>query len=136
MRLIDDPRWWSTIAQCSRIRRTNRRMPRIEDTEPRDANLAGLYAEPYRIARPSRQSVPFVFASPHSGSVYPASFIARSKLSPLALRPSEDASVDELFCGAVALGAPLIAARFPRAFLDANRAPDELDSNMFDGKLS
>jgi N-formylglutamate deformylase len=83
-----------------------------------------------------RQGVPFVFASPHSGSVYPASFIARSKLSALALRRSEDAFVDELFCGAVALGAPLIAARFPRAFLDANRAPDELDSNMFSGELS
>jgi N-formylglutamate amidohydrolase len=101
-----------------------------------DANLACLYAEPFRIHRPARQTVPFVFASPHSGSVYPASFVAKSRLSPIALRRSEDAFVDELFCGAVALGAPMIAARFPRAFLDVNRAPDELDSNMFDGALS
>jgi N-formylglutamate amidohydrolase len=111
-------------------------MSKTEASEQHDANLAELYAEPFWIARPPRQSVPFIFASPHSGSVYPASFIAKSRLSPLALRRSEDAFVDELFCGAVALGAPLIAARFPRAFLDANRAADELDRNMFEGELS
>ena len=100
-----------------------------------DAELAALYAEPYRILKPYRQTVPFVFASPHSGRTYPASFVAQSRLSAVNLRRSEDAFVDELFCGAVALGAPLIAARFPRAFLDANRAPAEIDSAMFDGSL-
>lgn len=102
----------------------------------RDESLEGLYAEPFRIHRPFRQTVPFVFASPHSGSLYPQSFIQASRLSPTALRRSEDAFVDELFAGSVALGAPMIAARFPRAFLDVNRAPDELDQAMFDGTLS
>ncbi len=101
-----------------------------------DASLAALYAEPLRIYRPFRQTVPFVFASPHSGCVYPQSLIAQSRLSPTALRRSEDAFVDELFCGAVALGAPMITARFPRAFVDVNRAPDEIDSQMFEGALS
>ena len=41
-----------------------------------------------------------------------------------------------MFAGCVALGASLIAARFPRAFLDVNRAPAELDGAMFDGPLS
>jgi N-formylglutamate deformylase len=95
-----------------------------------------LYTQPLRIDRPSRQTVPFVFASPHSGSFYPEGFIARSRLSSLALRRSEDAFVDELFSGAVGLGAPMISARFPRAFLDVNRAPDEIDPGMFDGPLS
>jgi N-formylglutamate amidohydrolase len=104
------------------------------DSAP-DASLAALYADPFRVHRPFRQTVPFVFASPHSGSIYPDSFVARSRLSSVALRRSEDAFVDELFCGAVALGAPMIAARFPRAFLDANRAPDEIDPFMFDGDL-
>jgi N-formylglutamate deformylase len=102
------------------------------ETEP---GLAGLFAEPFRILRPFRQTVPFVFASPHSGRCYPASFVAQSRLSATALRRSEDAFVDELFCGAVALGAPMVSARFPRAFLDANRAPAEIDSAMFDGAL-
>jgi N-formylglutamate deformylase len=105
------------------------------DQRTSDAHLAALYADPFRILRPTLQSVPFVFASPHSGSLYPTSFIARSKLSPVSLRRSEDAYVDELFCSAVALGAPMIAARFPRAFLDVNRAPDEIDASMFDGDL-
>jgi N-formylglutamate amidohydrolase len=100
-----------------------------------DGDLAALHAEPFRIHRPFRQTVPFIFASPHSGRTYPAGFVAASRLSALNLRRSEDAYVDELFCGAVALGAPMIAARFPRAFLDANRSAAELDTGMFDGPL-
>jgi N-formylglutamate deformylase len=101
-----------------------------------DETLESLYAEPFRIVRPLRQTVPFVFASPHSGSLYPESFVQASRLSPVSLRRSEDAFVDELFAGSVVLGAPLLAARFPRAFLDVNRAPDELDQAMFEGPLS
>jgi N-formylglutamate amidohydrolase len=100
-----------------------------------DAVLAALYAHPFKIHRPDEQRVPFVFASPHSGRLYPASFVAQSWLDPLSLRRSEDAYVDALFAGAMTLGAPMIAARFPRAFLDANRASSELDPSMFDGTL-
>jgi N-formylglutamate amidohydrolase len=100
-----------------------------------DPSLAALLADPFRVHRPFHQTVPFVFASPHSGRTYPQSFVAQSRLGPTSLRRSEDAFVDELFCGAVALGAPMIAARFPRAFLDANRAPAEIDTAMFDGNL-
>jgi len=101
-----------------------------------DAVLAALYAHPFKIHRPVEQRVPFIFASPHSGRLYPAGFAAQSRLDPLSLRRSEDAYADALFSGTVELGAPLIAARFPRAFLDANRAPGELDAAMFDGALS
>jgi N-formylglutamate deformylase len=100
-----------------------------------DAGLAALYAHPIVVQRPEEPRVPFVFASPHSGRLYPASFVARSRLDPLCLRRSEDAYVDVLFAGAVALGAAMISARFPRAFLDVNRAPGELDITMFDGPL-
>ncbi len=51
------------------------------------------------------------------------------------LRRSEDAFVDALFAGVAALGAPLIKARFPRAYLDLNREPYELDPRMFEGRL-
>ena len=101
-----------------------------------DAVLAALYAHPFKIHRPVEPRVPFVFASPHSGRLYPRSFVAGSRLDALSLRRSEDAYVDALFSGAVALGAPMIAARFPRAFLDVNRAATELDPAMFDGTLS
>ncbi|HUO97531.1 MAG TPA: N-formylglutamate amidohydrolase [Rhizomicrobium sp.] len=97
-----------------------------------DPVLAGLIAKPFRVERPVRQTSPFVFASPHSGRLYPPSFVAASRLTPLALRRSEDAFVDELFAGVVALGSPLIAAEFPRVYVDVNRAASELDGQMFD----
>jgi len=107
------------------------------DTDDRfDAVLAALYAHPFKIHRPTAQRVPFVFASPHSGRLYPAGFVAKSGLDPLTLRRSEDAYADALFGGVVALGTPLIAARFPRAFVDANRAERELDPSMFDAPLT
>ncbi len=43
--------------------------------------------------------------------------------------------MDELFVAVVEFGAPLLAARFPRAFIDANRAPGEIDAAMFDGPI-
>jgi len=109
--------------------------PAKRDEGVADAARAALFARPFAIHRPFEQRVPFVFASPHSGRLYPASFVAGSRLSPLCLRRSEDAFVDELFSGAVAIGAPMIVARFPRAFLDVNRAPTDLDAAMFDGPL-
>ena len=69
----------------------------------------------FRLHRPAEQRVPFVFNSPHSGRVYPSGFLAASKLSAIDIRRSEDVFVDELFAGVVELGAPLLAAQFPRA---------------------
>jgi N-formylglutamate amidohydrolase len=76
-----------------------------------------------------------VLSSPHSGNFYPAAFIAAARLDPMTLRKSEDAHVDRLFEGAVGMGAPLIRARFPRAYIDPNREPYELDPKMFEGRL-
>ena len=100
-----------------------------------DSLLQSLVARPFTMSAPDRQTSPLIFSSPHSGRIYPPSFVSASRLSPLNLRRSEDAFVDELFSGAAAIGAPLIAARFPRAFVDANRAPTELDAAMFTGPL-
>jgi N-formylglutamate deformylase len=100
-----------------------------------DAVLAGLVERPFRIERPAQQTCPFVFASPHSGRLYPPSFAAASRLTPLVLRRSEDAHVDELFADVVGLGAPLIAAEFPRVYVDVNRAATELDAQMYDAPL-
>lgn len=90
---------------------------------------------PFEVMAPPRQTLPVVFNSPHSGRHYPASFLASSRLDPRAIRRSEDTFVDELFAPAVALGAPLLKANFPRAWLDVNREPYELDPKMFDGTL-
>jgi N-formylglutamate amidohydrolase len=89
----------------------------------------------HEILAPDRQTLPLVFASPHSGRNYRPEFLAASRLDPLALRRSEDSFVDELFAWAPRLGAPLIRALFPRAFVDANREPFELDPAMFEDSL-
>lgn len=90
---------------------------------------------PFEIHAPDDQTVPFVFNSPHSGRVYPEAFLSDSQLDEHTIRRSEDYYVDELFAAATALGAPLLAAHFPRAFVDVNREPYELDPRMFDGKV-
>jgi N-formylglutamate amidohydrolase len=77
------------------------------------------------------QTLPLVVASPHSGRHYPPEFVAAARLDRLALRRSEDGFVDELFAHAPNLGAPLLRANFPRAYVDANREPFELDPRMF-----
>lgn len=87
------------------------------------------------IVSPSTSRTALIFASPHSGRDYPDSFLAQSALDPVSLRRSEDSYVDELFAAAPRHGAPLLKALFPRAYLDVNREPYELDPAMFDGPL-
>lgn len=85
------------------------------------------------LSLPKTQTVPLIFASPHSGCDYPPDFVAASRLDSLGLRRSEDSHVDVLFASAPYHGAPLLAARFPRAYCDVNREPLELDPSMFSG---
>ncbi len=97
---------------------------------------ADARADPsFRIIRPCDPDSPVLVASPHSGRIYPPAFLAASRLDPHSLRRSEDCFVDELFAGAPACGAPLLAADFPRAYCDVNREPWELDPAMFSDKL-
>lgn len=86
---------------------------------------------PFEIRASAEQRVPFVFNSPHSGRYYPERFLAMARLDRTAIRRSEDCYVDELFGSVVPLGAPMLAANFPRAYLDVNREPWELDPRMF-----
>lgn len=96
---------------------------------------APLGGPDFEVLAPARQRLPLVFNSPHSGCVYPAEFLAASRLSEQAIRRSEDSFVDELFGTVVERGAPLLKANFPRAWLDVNREPYELDPSMFSGRL-
>lgn len=89
----------------------------------------------YEIQAPQEQTLPLVVASPHSGRLYPPDFLAAARLEGRALRKSEDAFVDEIFADAPRLGAPLLRALFPRAFLDVNREAYELDPEMFADSL-
>lgn len=89
--------------------------------------LCGWTGEAVSVAAPRHVTSATVFSSPHSGRRYPSSFRLTSRLSDTELRASEDAFVDDIFSMVPRYGAPLVAAQFPRAFIDANRAEDELD---------
>jgi N-formylglutamate amidohydrolase len=90
---------------------------------------------PFEILEPCEWTSAIVFNSPHSGSVYPRSFLAAARLDLAALRRSEDSFVDQLFVGVVKHGHPLMHAHFPRCYVDVNREPYELDPRMFEGRL-
>ena len=79
---------------------------------------------PYRLDLPEFRAAGVIFASPHSGRDYPADFLRRSMLDACTIRSSEDAFVDRLFDAAPKLGAPLLSALAPRAYLDLNRGAD------------
>ncbi|WP_374624258.1 N-formylglutamate amidohydrolase [Devosia sp.] len=90
----------------------------------------------FETIRPRRLTAPLVFNSAHSGRDYPERFLRMTRLDHLSIRQSEDAFVDELVARAPHLGAPLLRAHFPRAYLDVNREPWELDPAMFVEPLS
>jgi N-formylglutamate amidohydrolase len=90
---------------------------------------------PFEVLHPERQSLPLVLASPHSGRAYPPDFVQHSMLDPLSLRRSEDSFVDDIFGAGPSRGVPLLRALFPRAFVDPNREPYELDPTMFEDDL-
>lgn len=87
----------------------------------------------FRLTRPRQRTTAVVFASPHSGCDYPPAFLRRAVLNEQEIRSSEDAHVDALFAAAPDHGAPLLTAVAPRAFLDLNRAPEELDPALITG---
>ncbi|MBR9652331.1 N-formylglutamate amidohydrolase [Thalassovita aquimarina] len=87
----------------------------------------------FEIVHPEKRSTSVVFASPHSGCDYPASFLRRTVLDRQLIRSSEDAFVDKLFDCAPRFGAPFLMAGPPRAFIDLNRSAEELDPALIEG---
>ncbi|CAN7369155.1 N-formylglutamate amidohydrolase [Brevundimonas sp. LjRoot202] len=75
----------------------------------------------------------FVFASPHSGDLYPADMDAAPDLAATSLRSAEDALVDRLIAPGVKRGAALLLGRVGRAYVDLNRDPDDLDPALVEG---
>ena len=82
------------------------------------------------------QASAFIFAVPHSGRYYPDDLKSRAALSEKALRQSEDAYVDLLFEHVPEQNAALLVATHARAYLDLNRAANELDPNLFTPRLA
>lgn len=73
-------------------------------------------------------TVPLVADSPHSCNSYPSDFrpVARKE----ELLTSWDAYIDELFISVAEFGGSLVAAQFPRFYIDVNRARDDIDPEI------
>jgi N-formylglutamate amidohydrolase len=104
---------------------------RDEQAEP------GAGPAAFDIVRPPARapSTPLIFASPHSGRLYPREMMAAAAVEEALMRRTEDAFVDEMIGQAPALGATAISGRFGRAYIDLNRDPWELDPAMFEDEL-
>jgi N-formylglutamate deformylase len=83
-----------------------------------------------RIHGPATAAVPLVLDSPHSGTRIPPDWGAA--LSASALREGEDCFIDELYLPAAERGIPLLAAQFPRTYLDPNRHAGDIDTDLLD----
>lgn len=103
--------------------------------EHNDARKGTESPQPF-ICKVPQTPGPFIFAAPHSGRHYPEAMCRATSLSGNELRLSEDAYVDQLFTDVPSSGATLLKATHARAYLDLNRAPDELDAGMFTPALS
>ncbi len=91
--------------------------------------VAGLAA--FGVMREGPLRVPILFASPHSGSLYPETLLSGLRVPVMDLRRTEDAFVDELFAEAPGFGGWLVHANYARAYVDLNRDARELDPAMF-----
>lgn len=107
--------------------------------EPLAANRSAPAISPFEVRRASNDGAPaptpLVFASPHSGRLYPEDMMAAAALDAHAIRRSEDAFVDELIETGPEHGAALICANLARAYIDVNREAFELDQAMFADEL-
>ena len=80
---------------------------------------------------PAAAAIALVLDSPHSGQDFPSDFDAA--VSRFDLREGEDCFVDELYAPATELGVPLLAALFPRTYLDPNRHHGDIDLELIEG---
>ena len=100
-----------------------------------DSPVGGAGFVVRRAAGAGPPPTPLVFASPHSGRIYPEDMMSAAALDAVSIRRSEDAFVDDLIGAAPEHGAALIVASFARAYIDLNREPFELDPSMFADEL-
>lgn len=107
---------------------------RADPPEPSDGPVPGFDVR-RAAAEGAPPPTPLVFASPHSGRVYPDDMMAAAALDAHAIRRSEDVLVDDLIGEAATLGAAVITARFARAYIDLNREAFELDPAMYVDEL-
>ena len=95
-------------------------------------NAKAPLAHLLEVRGPAAAAIPLVLDSPHSGSAFPDDFNAA--VSEAELREGEDCYVDELYAGGPEMGTPLLAALWPRTYLDPNRHSGDVDLDLIEGR--
>ncbi|WP_399681900.1 N-formylglutamate amidohydrolase [Xenophilus sp.] len=90
-------------------------------------DVPGPFA-PYTLRLPEAEALPLVCDSPHSGTRYPADFGFALPFE--LLRKGEDTDVHVLWQALPGVGATLLAAEFPRSYIDPNREVEDIDPAM------
>lgn len=84
------------------------------------------------LSAPEPSAIPVLIAAPHAGRAYPSSLLKDMRQPETVSIRLEDRLVDRIAKGvARATGASLLFAQAPRAMIDLNRAPDDVDWDMF-----
>jgi N-formylglutamate deformylase len=86
--------------------------------------------KPFTLSAPTAPAIPLVCDSPHSGTDYPGDFA--HAVPRTLLRRGEDTHVEALWEAVPRVGGTLVAAHFPRTYIDANRTEDDLDPELLD----
>lgn len=85
---------------------------------------------PFELRLPQGDAVPLICDSPHSGTLYPDDFGYALPFE--RLRTGEDTDVHVLWEALPSVGATLLEANFPRAYVDPNRDVEDIDPGLLD----
>ncbi|MFA9200054.1 MAG: N-formylglutamate amidohydrolase [Cypionkella sp.] len=93
--------------------------------------IPGAGCPAFTLRCPAGAPLPVLIAAPHGGRAYPGEVLAALRDPRLAQLRLEDRHCDHLADAVAAqTGAALLVAHAPRAMLDLNRAPDDVDWSM------
>lgn len=84
----------------------------------------------FKLTTPN-EPLPLVYDSPHSGTIYPVDFKYACDFNEL--EQAEDKHVDDLFESVGNHGGTLLAAQFPRSYIDVNRSAEDIDIDLIQG---
>lgn len=99
-------------------------------------NLPASIAARPRWGGPRAPRRPVLLAVPHAGRIYPPALSANRRCDPHGLMRLEDRYADLLVANAATAGFTTITQGLARAWIDLNRAPDDVDPRTVSGKTA
>jgi N-formylglutamate amidohydrolase len=89
----------------------------------------------FQLLNAAQPAFPVLISIPHAGRDYPPELIDNLRVSPSELMRLEDRYADRLIGPALAAGMTAIVAHRARAWIDLNRAEDDLDPEMVSPRI-